>query len=89
MSDLDRLSPARQQRAAELIRGLVSPLLKGTPGRDLLHFAGTLDDESAREMIEAIEVTRDRHLDVVEGLETEAWSPGLLRRRLPVGHEHL
>lgn len=53
--DLDRLSPEQQKRAAELVHGLISPLPKGTPGRELLRFAGTLDDESARQMMEAIE----------------------------------
>jgi hypothetical protein len=53
--DLDRLSPAQQERAAALVHGLISPLPKGVPGRDLLRFVGTMDDESAREMIEAIE----------------------------------
>lgn len=55
LNDLERLSPEQQKRAAELVHGLVSPLPKGTPGRDLVRFAGILDDESAREMMEAIE----------------------------------
>lgn len=55
LKDLERLSPEQQKRAAELVRGLVSPRPKGTPGRDLLRFAGTLDHRSAREMMEAIE----------------------------------
>lgn len=55
LSDLDRLAPEQQRRAAELVHGLVSTLPKGASGRDLLRFAGSLDDESAREMIEAIE----------------------------------
>lgn len=55
LSDLDLLSPEQQRRAAELVHRMVSATPKGTPGRDLLRFAGTLDDESAREMIEAIE----------------------------------
>ncbi|HYQ85108.1 MAG TPA: hypothetical protein VEP28_14030 [Rubrobacter sp.] len=33
----------------------ISSLARGTSGRDLLRFVGTLDDESAREMREAIE----------------------------------
>ena len=55
LDDLEQLSPEQQERAAELVHGLVSARPKGTPGRDLLRFAGTLDDESAREMTEAIE----------------------------------
>lgn len=55
LRDLDRLSTEQQKRAAELVHGLVSARPKGTPGRELLRFAGILDDESAREMTEAIE----------------------------------
>lgn len=60
LSDLDRLSPEQQTRAAELVRSLVSLQLPGTPGKDLLRFAGILDPESAREMMEAIEEACER-----------------------------
>lgn len=55
LSDLERLSPDEQREAAQLVHRLVSPPPKGASGRDLLRFAGTLDDESAREMMAAIE----------------------------------
>lgn len=55
LSDLDQLSPAQQKRAAELVHGLVSPLPRGASVEDLLKVAGTLDDEAAHEMTEAIE----------------------------------
>ena len=55
LSDLDRLSPAQQKRAAELVHDLVSPLPRGASIEDLIELSGSLDDESAREMIEAIE----------------------------------
>ena len=55
LDDLDRLSPDQQKRAAELVHGLVSPLPKGASIEDLMKVAGTLDDESAREMLGAIE----------------------------------
>ena len=55
LNDLDQLSPEMQRRAADFVHRLVSPLPKGASGRDLLRFAGTLDDQSAREMTEAIE----------------------------------
>lgn len=55
LADLDRLSPEEQQRAAELVHGLVSPLPNGASIENLLRLAGTLDEESAREMMEAIE----------------------------------
>lgn len=55
LNDLDRLSPQAQRRAAEMVHSLVSPLPKGTPGHELLRFAGTIDEESLREIREAIE----------------------------------
>ncbi len=55
MRDLDRLSPEQQRRAAELVGGLVSSLPQGASVEDLLKVAGTLDAESAREMMQAIE----------------------------------
>lgn len=55
LADLDRLSPEQQQRAAELVHGLMSPLPRGASVEDLLRVSGTLDEDSAREMIDAIE----------------------------------
>ncbi len=60
LNDLDRLTPEQQAHAAELVHGLVSPLPKGASGRDLLRFAGTMDDKSAREMTEAIQAGCER-----------------------------
>lgn len=55
LNDLDRLSPQQQLRAAEMVHSLVSPLPKGTPGRELLRFVGSIDEESVRQMRDAIE----------------------------------
>lgn len=55
LEDLARLTPEEQARAAELVHGLVSPLPKGASVKDLMMVAGTLDDESAREMMTAID----------------------------------
>jgi hypothetical protein len=66
LSDLERLSPEMQARAAQLVHGLVSSTPKGVPGRDLLRFAGTIDAGSIREMEEAIE-------DGCERIDPEAW----------------
>lgn len=55
LSDLDRLSPEKQKRAAELVHGLVTLLPKGASVEDLLSLAGTLNDQAAREMMQAIE----------------------------------
>ena len=66
LNDLDQLSPEMQRRAADLVHRLVSPLPNGASGSDLLRFAGTLDDESAREMIAAIEQGCER-------VDLDAW----------------
>jgi hypothetical protein len=55
LDDLDRLSPDQQKRAAEFVHSLVSPLPKGASIDDLMKVAGTLDDQSAGEMLAAIE----------------------------------
>jgi hypothetical protein len=55
LSDLDRLSPEQQERAAELVHRLVAPLPKGASVEDLLSVAGTLNDQAACEMMQAIE----------------------------------
>ena len=55
LNDLDQLAPEQQQRAAELVHSLVSPLPQGASVEDLMKVAGTLDDESAQEMMEAVE----------------------------------
>ena len=55
LTDLDQLSPEQQKRAAELVHGLVAPLPRGASLEDLLKLAGTLDSDTAREMMEAIE----------------------------------
>lgn len=60
LSDLERLDPEQQQRAAELIHGLLTPLPEGASVDDLIELVGTLDDESARQMMEAIEESCER-----------------------------
>jgi hypothetical protein len=60
LQDLDRLSPEQQKRAADLVHGLVTTLPKGASIEDLLKLAGTLDDQSAREMMQAIEEECER-----------------------------
>lgn len=62
LSDLEQLSPEMQVRAAQFVHGLVEPVPKGIPGRDLLCFAGAIDAESIREMEEAIEDGCERSL---------------------------
>ena len=66
LKDLDRLSPDQQKRAAELVSGLVSVLPQGASIEDLQKVAGTLDEESAREMMAAIE-------DGCERVDADEW----------------
>ncbi len=66
LKDLDRLSPDQQKRAAELVSGLVSVLPQGASIEDLQKVAGTLDEESAREMMAAIE-------DGCERVDPDEW----------------
>jgi hypothetical protein len=55
LKDLDRLSPELQQRALELVHNLVDPLPKGASVEDMIGLGGLFDEESAREIREAIE----------------------------------
>lgn len=55
LHDLEQLSPDEQRRAAKLVHGMVSPLPEGASIEDLLRVAGSLDDESAREILDAVE----------------------------------
>ncbi|MBL8114603.1 MAG: hypothetical protein JNK60_17110 [Acidobacteria bacterium] len=55
LTQLDQLPVELQQRVVAFASALALANPKGTPGRELLHFAGTMDEDSAREMIEAIE----------------------------------
>lgn len=55
LNDLDRLSPEKQKRAADLVHGLLAPPPRGASVEELMTVVGTLDDESANEMKAAIE----------------------------------
>jgi len=52
---LENLKPDAQQRVLEFARALVMVRPRGVPGRELLRFAGTLSDEEAKQMMEAID----------------------------------
>jgi len=55
LKDLDCLSPELQQRARELVHNLVDPLPRGASVADMIALGGLFDEESAREIREAIE----------------------------------
>jgi len=66
LSRIDQLPVELQRRVIAFADALVLSNPKGTPGRDLLRFAGTLDEDSAREMLEAIE-------DACERVDVNEW----------------
>jgi hypothetical protein len=55
LQDLSRLSSQQQQQAADFVHGLASAPPKGASFQDLKAVVGTLDDEAAKEMMDAIE----------------------------------
>jgi hypothetical protein len=66
LHELEQLSARDQQRALEFVRG-VSRRPQGTPIHKLIDLAGTLDDQSAAEMRQAIE-------EGCEQIDAEEWS---------------
>jgi hypothetical protein len=56
---LDQLSEGEQRKLLEFAENLPSTL-RGTPGRDLLKYFGTIDSEDCRRMEEAIEAGCER-----------------------------
>ncbi len=59
LEQLDQLSERDQQKVLEYAENLPSPR-KGTPGKDLLKFFGTIEPEECRRMEEAIEAGCER-----------------------------
>jgi len=55
LEDFESLPTEMQRRVGEFAHALVLTKPQGTPARELLAFAGTMDPESAREIREAIE----------------------------------
>jgi hypothetical protein len=65
MDKLDGLPDDKLRKALEMIDGLEKKTPKGTPGKDLRQFAGTLTREEADEMLRAVEECRQ--------IEPDAW----------------
>ena len=55
LKQVEQLSAELQRKVLDFAVALVQSEPKGTPGKELLRFAGLLDSEDAREMIDAIE----------------------------------
>lgn len=66
LQDLDQLTTEQQKRAAELVHGLTTALPRGGSIEALAVLAGTLDDASTDEMMQAIE-------EGCERVDIDAW----------------
>jgi hypothetical protein len=55
---LDQLSPELQRRVLDFVLALSQP--QGTPGEQLLRFAGVLEPDDAQAMTQAIETNCER-----------------------------
>jgi hypothetical protein len=53
IEQVDRLDDSRQQQVLDFARRLTTPA--GTPGRKLLHFAGSIDPADLKAMSQAIQ----------------------------------
>ena len=54
-SEFAGLTPAQQEKVMHFIQGVRRDAIKGTPGAEILKFAGTIAHEDAEEMNAAIE----------------------------------
>jgi len=52
---LEQLPLSQQRQVLDFARALITSRPRGRPGRLLLQFAGTMTNEEAKEMLEAIE----------------------------------
>ena len=50
-----RLDPQQQEKVLEFVRGLARPTSAGSPGRELVRFAGVIDKDDLEEISRAIE----------------------------------
>jgi hypothetical protein len=55
LKQIDQLPSDLQEQVLVYAKSLKSTTPQGTPGRELLRFAGTISDEDAQEMMKAIE----------------------------------
>ena len=55
LKEVEQLSPLLQRKVVEYAHSLAGSVPRGTPGDQLLRFAGTMTEEEAKEMMEAIE----------------------------------
>ena len=65
LKEVERLSPPLQRKVVSYAHSLAEPRPRGTPGRQLLKFAGILSPEEGKAMMDAIEEGCER-IDVNE-----------------------
>jgi hypothetical protein len=54
LAQVERLPSELQRRVVDFATGLAQSSLKGTPGKELLRFAGTIAAEDAKTMMDAV-----------------------------------
>jgi len=60
LKQMEQLSPALQRRVLDFACSLAKPAPRGTPGRELLRFAGIMTPEEGKEFLRAIEEDCER-----------------------------
>jgi hypothetical protein len=55
LKEVEQLAPPLQRKVVEYAHSLAGSVPRGTPGDQLLRFAGTMTEEEAKEMMEATE----------------------------------
>jgi hypothetical protein len=55
LREVEQLAPPLQRKVVDFAHSLAEGRPRGTPGRDLLKFAGILNPEEAKEMMDAIQ----------------------------------
>jgi hypothetical protein len=66
LKEVEQLAPPLQRKVINYAHSLTKPRPRGTPGNELLEFAGILSPEDAQEMMDAIE-------EGCEGIDPNEW----------------
>jgi hypothetical protein len=66
LREVEQLLPPLQRRVVDFARSLGHARFRGTPGRQLLEFAGILTPDEAKAMWDAIEEDRNRPNPIVD-----------------------
>jgi hypothetical protein len=60
LKEVGQLAPTLQRKVVDFARSLAQSRPRGTPGKQLLRFAGTMTHEEAQEFLKAIEEDCER-----------------------------